>query len=35
LTEEDIKACIAYAKDLVEDEEDFPADEPDTKHAQL
>jgi uncharacterized protein (DUF433 family) len=35
LTEEDIKACIAYAKELVEDEEDFPADEPDTKPAQL
>jgi uncharacterized protein (DUF433 family) len=35
LTEEDIKACIAHAKELVEDEEDFPADESDTKHAQL
>ncbi len=27
LTEEDIKACIAYAGELVEEEELFPPDE--------
>ena len=35
LKEEDIKACIAYAKELVEDEEAFPAAEADTKQAQV
>ena len=35
LTEEDIKACIAYAKELVEDEEAFPADEGDVTQAHL
>jgi uncharacterized protein (DUF433 family) len=35
LTEEDIKACIAYAKELVEDEEAFPAKEPAQKQAQV
>ena len=35
LTEEDIKACIAYAKELVEDEEAFPTDEPAPKQAQV
>ncbi len=27
LTEEDVKACIAYAKEFVEDEGAFPSDE--------
>jgi uncharacterized protein (DUF433 family) len=35
LTEEDIKACIAYAKELVEDEEAFPTAEQDAKQAHL
>ena len=35
LTEEDVKACIAYAKELVEDEEAFPADEGDVTQAHL
>jgi uncharacterized protein (DUF433 family) len=35
LTEEDIKACLAYAKGLVEDEEMFPAEAPKTHHAQV
>jgi hypothetical protein len=35
LTEEDIKACIAYAKELVEDEEAFPTEEADAKQAQV
>jgi uncharacterized protein (DUF433 family) len=35
LTEEDIKACIAYAKELVEDEEAFPTDETDAEQAQV
>ncbi len=35
LTEEDIKACIAYAKELVEDEEAFPIDEGDVTQAHL
>ena len=35
LTEEDIKACITYAKELVEDEEAFPTDEADTKQVHL
>ena len=33
--EEDIKACIAYAKELVEDEEAFPTDEGDVTQAHL
>ncbi len=33
LTEDDIKACMAYAKELVEDEEALPA--PDTTQAHL
>jgi uncharacterized protein (DUF433 family) len=35
LTEEDIKACIAYAKELVEDEEAFPAAEADAEQARV
>lgn len=35
LTEENIKACIAYAKELVEDEEAFPTDEPEPRQAQV
>jgi len=35
LTEEDIKACIAYAKELVEDEEAFPTDEADAEQAHV
>ena len=35
LTKEDIKACIAYAKELVEDEEAFPTEEADAKQAQV
>jgi uncharacterized protein (DUF433 family) len=35
LTEEDIKACLAYAKELVEDEELFPAEEPERRHAHV
>jgi uncharacterized protein (DUF433 family) len=35
LTEENIKACIAYAKELVEDEEAFPPDEPEPRQAQV
>lgn len=35
LTEEDIKACIAYAKELVENEEAFPTEEPGAKPAQV
>lgn len=35
LTEEDIKACIVYAKELVEDEEAFPAGEQDATQAHL
>src|SRR5207237_7114337 len=34
LTEEDIKACLAYAKELVEDEELFPAPEAERPHVQ-
>ncbi len=34
LTQEDIKACIAYAKELVEEEEVFPVEEP-PKHAHV
>ena len=33
--EEDIKACIAYAKELVEDEEAFPTDEGDVTQAHV
>ena len=29
------KACIAYAKELVEDEEAFPTEEADAKQAQV
>lgn len=35
LTEEDIKSCIAYAKELVEDEEAFPPAEQNTKPVHL
>ena len=35
LAEEDIKACIAYAKELVEDEEAFPAGEQGATQAHL
>jgi uncharacterized protein (DUF433 family) len=35
LTEEDIKACIAYAKELVEDEEVVPTYEKPAKPAHL
>jgi uncharacterized protein (DUF433 family) len=35
LTEEDVKACIVYAKELVEDEEAFPTDEEDVTQAHL
>jgi uncharacterized protein (DUF433 family) len=35
LTEEDIKACIAYAKGLVEDEEKIPAEDQASTHANV
>ena len=35
LTEEDIKACIAYAKELVEDEEAFPTNEGNVTQAHV
>ncbi len=35
LTEEDMKACMAYAKELVEDEEVLPTDEQDAKQVHL
>ena len=35
LTEADIKACIAFAKELVDDEESLPAIEADTKQAHV
>ena len=35
LTEADIKACIAFAKDLVDDEESLPTIEADTKQAHV
>lgn len=35
LTEEDIKACIAYAKEVVDDEESVPTTEADTKQAHV
>lgn len=35
LTEEDIKACVAYAKGFVEDEELFPLEEPNRNQAYV
>ena len=35
LTEADIKACIAFAKELVDDEESLPAIEAATKQAHV
>jgi uncharacterized protein (DUF433 family) len=35
LTEADIKACIAFAKELVDDEESFPIPDTDTKQAHV
>jgi uncharacterized protein (DUF433 family) len=35
LTEADIKACIAFAKELVVDEESFPTIEADAKQAHV
>jgi uncharacterized protein (DUF433 family) len=35
VTEADIKACVAYAKELVEEEELFPTEEPAAPHAQV
>ena len=35
LTEADIKACIAFAKELVDDEESFPTIEADIKQAHV
>ena len=35
LTEADIKACIAFAKELVDDEESLPTMETDTKQAHV
>jgi uncharacterized protein (DUF433 family) len=35
LREEDIKACLAYAKRLVEDEEMFPTEEPKANQAHV
>jgi uncharacterized protein (DUF433 family) len=35
LTEADIKACIAFAKELVDDEESLPVIEADTKQAHV
>jgi uncharacterized protein (DUF433 family) len=35
VTEADIKACVAYAKELVEEEELFPTEEPVAPHAQV
>ena len=35
LTEADIKACIAFAKDLVDDEESLPVIEADPKQAHV
>jgi uncharacterized protein (DUF433 family) len=35
LTEVDIKACIAFAKELVDDEESFPTTDTDRKHAHV
>jgi uncharacterized protein (DUF433 family) len=35
LTEADIKACIAFAKELVDDEESLPASDTDIKQAHV
>ena len=35
LTEEDIKACIAFAKELLDDEESLPIPDTDTKQAHV
>ena len=35
LTEADIKACIAFAKELVDDEESFPTTNTDIKQAHV
>ena len=35
LTEADIKACIAFAKELVDDEESFPTTDTDIKQAHV
>jgi len=35
LTEADIKACIAFAKELVDDEESFPTTDTDSKQAHV
>ena len=35
LTEFDIKACIAFAKELVDDEESFPTTDTDIKQAHV
>jgi len=35
VTEADIKACVAYAKELVEEEELFPTEGPAAPHAQV
>jgi uncharacterized protein (DUF433 family) len=35
LTEADIKACIAFAKELVDDEESFPTIDTDIKQAHV
>jgi uncharacterized protein (DUF433 family) len=35
LTEEDIKACIAYAKEVVDDEESLPTLDRDAKQAHV
>jgi uncharacterized protein (DUF433 family) len=35
LTEEDIKACIAYAKEVVDDEESVPTTEADVKQTHV
>jgi uncharacterized protein (DUF433 family) len=35
LTEADIKACIAFAKELVDDEESLPSNDADTNQAHV
>jgi uncharacterized protein (DUF433 family) len=35
LTEEDIKACLAFARELVEEEEIFPIEEPAAHQAHV
>ena len=35
LTEEDIKACIAFAKEIVDDEESLPMSQADQKQSHL